>query len=129
MPTRELVIKTSGSACGNWFRDNLKDSNNGLSIIDADTILYLFEEYNRHIVMLIEEKANGDIIRNGQGRTIAAVDKMLRCGAKESGIEYWGFKVLQMENTTPDNSKWIRFSGKIITKEQLKKYLNFQEKP
>lgn len=127
--TRQLEYSCAGTPLGSWFRNNLKDSKDGLVIFDADITLYLTYEYNKKILMLVEEKAHGDTIHKAQGMTLPVITKMLALGAKPAGIEYWGLHILQMENTTPDNSAWIKWDGKIVTTETVKKYLNFELKP
>lgn len=127
--TREIEIVNAGTPFGRWMRQFLMDSHQGLSITDIDTIVYVLNEYKKNIIMLIEEKASGDTVHNGQGLTLGVLSTMLSVAARIIGIEFWGLHVLRMQNTTPENSQWIRWDGKQITAETLKKFLNFEKRP
>ena len=127
--TRQLEYSCAGTPLGSWFRSSLKDSRDGLVILDADITLYFMYEYNKKILMLVEEKSRGDIVHTAQGMTLPVISKMLSLGAKMAEISFWGLHILSMENTTPDNSAWIRWDGKATTSEVVKKYMNFELKP
>lgn len=127
--TRQLEHVSAGTPCGLWFRQRLKDSNDGLCIIDIDQIIYLIWDWQLNRLMLLEEKARADTIHSGQGRALGLLTKMLAHGAKPCNIDYWGLHVLRMENTRPDNSKWLTLDGNKIAEDRLIRVLNFEEKP
>ena len=60
--TRQLEYSCAGTDLGKWFRSSLKDSKDGLVILDADLILYFVYEYKIKALMLVEEKSRGDTI-------------------------------------------------------------------
>lgn len=127
--TRKLEYSCAGTDLGKWFRVNLKDSKDGLVILDADIMLYFVYDYKKKILMLVEEKARGDKVHTAQGLTLPIINKCLRLGAKAAGIQYWGLHILSMQNTTPDNSEWLKWDGRKIDRETVRMYLNFERKP
>ena len=127
--TRQLENSFAGTELGSWFRSSLKDSHDGLVILDADIMLYFVYEYNKKILMLVEEKSRGDIIHAAQGMTLPVISRMLTLGARPANVEFWGLHVLRLECTTPDNSAWLEWDGKKTTAEMVKKYMNFELKP
>lgn len=127
--TRQLEYSCAGTELGKWFRSSLKDSKDGLVILDADIILYFVYDYKLKALMLVEEKAHGDIVHPAQGMTLPIIAKMLHFGSSSAGISFWGLHVLRMENTTPDNSQWMTWNGKKVDCATVKKYLNFEIKP
>ena len=127
--TRQLEYSCAGTDLGKWFRSSLKDSKDGLVILDADLILYFVYEYKIKALMLVEEKSRGYTIHTAQGMTLPIITKALSLGADGAGISFWGLHILRMENTTPDNSQWMTWDGIEKDCETIKKYLNFEMKP
>lgn len=124
--TRNLEHQNAGTPTGLWFRRRLKDSQDGLTVIDIDTTIYVFEEYERNLLMLVEEKPRGDKVRYAQRKTMQTIDRLLLAGAKECGYGYWGYHVLALQNTTPENSEWIKWDGYGCTVDGLVRILNFE---
>ena len=124
--TRQLEHVNAGTPFGKWFRANLRDSKTGLSIIDIDTIVYYFHEYKQKSIMLIEEKANGDVLHTSQRLSFPILSTIISIGCKAMGVRWLGFHTIRMDGTTPDNSQWTELDGRRITKEQLVKFLNLE---
>lgn len=122
--TRQLKIANAGTAFGKWFRNTLRDSHTGLVIIDLDTVIYLFYDYQTGRLMIIEEKANGDELSYAQAQTFKMLDKALKIGCEAIGVDYRGIHVVKMDGSDPDKSRTIRFDGTVIDKDNLINTLN-----
>ena len=126
--TRRMFDPTRGTPLGQWFRDNLRLSRSGLCITNLD---YAFEDFRNRPsrkLMIIEEKQHMAELAIGQKLTFAVLDALLREGANVfPNVEYWGFYLLQMENTTPDDGGAL-LNGSNISTEQLIAHLNFDVK-
>ena len=87
--------------------------------------------------MMIESKTNNAELKWAQGSLECIVHKALEMYAKEYGIDYWGWYIIQFSKTDPDNSDKIIlsryeayniFETKEITKTALLQMLNFDKK-
>lgn len=124
MATRQLEHLNAGTAFGKWIREKLKDSSLGLTVLDLDSVLYAFYDYKAKVLFLVEEKAYGDTIHSGQGRTLPVINNALALGCKAMGITYRGLHVIRMERNRPDNSQWTKLDGRSICEADLINTLN-----
>ena len=122
--TRELEFTNAGTPLGKWYREKLRDSNTGLVIIDIDIIVYLFYDYKKKTLSLVEEKARGDTLHTAQQKTLPELDMVLRAGCRERGIKYLGLHRVRFSGTRPDNSSWIELNGVKILENELIEKLN-----
>ena len=124
--TRQLKLVNAGTSFGKWIREKLKDSKDGLNVINIDTMIYILSDYKKDRLMLIEEKANGDQLTYAQGQTFKLIDKALRIGCKEVGLDYRGIHLVSMNRDRPDTSNVLNFDAYPITEDDLIKKLNME---
>lgn len=112
-----------------WMRKNLRDSLTDLVATDID---FWLQDYNTKQCMLVEVKTStrGKLHspRYSQKKQLQELDAFIKQGAKFYNYDYWGLCIIQLLGTDPDSSTAIYVNGKNITKEQLIRLLNFEEK-
>lgn len=105
-----------------WIRKNCKDSKDGLTLTNID---FLFSEYKKKRIMIIEEKTHGKTTLSfGQSQ----IFKLLDAALKFAPIEPWkydGIFVVSFSNEDPDDSDKILINNIQVTKQQLIDFLNF----
>jgi len=98
-----------------WIR-KLNDS----SSYDVQNLDYVRFAYRDGWLVTIEEKRNGSSSSNAQSDTHSILAQMLQI-ASGSKVKTWrgvrpifykGHFVVSFENTTPDDSRWVRINGK-----------------
>lgn len=103
---------------GIWLRNQPEiDSNKGFVATNID---YVWRNYKTGEWMLIEEKRYGGLPKTYQEQLFKLLDWCCKHHPK-----YKGFKILQFENTSPDDGR-IVLDGKQITKEELINILSFK---
>lgn len=122
--TRELEHVNAGTPFGAWMRRRLKDSKEGLSVSDIDTTVYAMWEYNDKVLYLLEEKAFGDTVHNGQSRLFGVLSSILSHGCKAMGVTWNGLHIVRMQNSGPENSEWLELDGRRVTQQELAEKLN-----
>lgn len=103
---------------GLWLRQQA-DIDSKLGYI-ATNIDYMWNNYKSHEWMLIEEKRYGSQVKYPQDGMFKTIHNACR-----SDPNYRGFHFLVFEKTSPDDG-WIKLDGKLISKEQLIKFLQFK---
>lgn len=124
--TRQFKLVNAGTAFGRWIKEKLKDSKDGLNVINIDTMIYVISDYKKDRLMLIEEKANGDQLTYAQSQTFKLIDRALRIGCKEVGLDYRGIHLVSMNRGRPDVSEVLNFDAYPITESDLIKRLNME---
>lgn len=115
-----------------WLRDHGRPSKKGCDyngielgcfvVNDLDFILW---DYTRRMLQLLEVKTNNGKLTFPQEQFfIPVLDKIVRAGSKSAGVTYLGFHVLTLSDTTPTNSKEIKWDGVVISKEQCWRRIN-----
>lgn len=103
---------------GLWLREQSKiDSSLGYVTTNID---FFWKNYLTGKFMLIEEKRYMSEVHNFQQRIFDKIDD-----AFKSDKDYYGFHLIQFEQTNPEDGK-IYLDRKEITKEQLLDFLQFK---
>lgn len=123
--TRSVGDKDQFTPFGLWIREYLKDSREGLCVTNLD---YVFEDFKRKKIMLLEEKQSGGRIGNGQMLTFDVLDYCLSVVAPRKGYEYWGFFILQFPRGATMPGPGMTLNGYKVTCEELQKHLNFESR-
>jgi len=138
--TKRIFFKGLFSPFHQWINENPKlDSIKlGLSIGDIDLYIHQYKDPKFCKVILLEEKVNGrEIFSDSQRDSLSCIDQFMQFGdgktiktfrGNKIG-KYYGFHTLVLERDTPDNSEWMKFDGKIISKEVLVKILRLNYDP
>ena len=140
---RDLEHEGNGTPFGAWLRKQTDLSSApkaaALSIQDMDYVHYVAHQYMLSKIMLIEEKRYGGKMTEAQRDTMGVVHQMLTAGTKggllvdtlrgRRKIDYYGFHVLVLSRTTPDDSEWMTWDGVNIDAEDLKRILRFEVDP
>lgn len=74
-----------------FIRERCRDSSTGLVVCDVD---YIFRDYRRKKVMIVEEKTNSDFIPNGEKETLRLIADGLRHNTL--GFDYHGSFVVRV---------------------------------
>lgn len=102
---------------GKWLRSNDQlDSSNGYTATDID---YVWNDYQSNKFMLVEEKCNNSTSSFPQSQTFKMLDKNINSN------NYYGFHLLQFENTSPTDGD-IYLDTRKITEGQLVKFFQFE---
>jgi hypothetical protein len=100
-----------------WRNPDQIDSKYGYTTSNID---FLWRNYKNGLWMLIEEKRKGKKPERWQREMFEILDKSI----KDSN--YKGFHTIVFENTSPEDGK-IYLDDELVTKEQLVKFLSFEE--
>jgi hypothetical protein len=103
---------------GLWLREQ-KDIDSSLGFISTN-IDYVWRNYKNNKWMLIEEKRYMSKVEFWQKEIFDLLDL---CSKRDNN--YYGFHLLQFENTNPDDGK-IYLDGKLIDKDHLIRFLKFE---
>lgn len=122
---RSIGDRDQFTPVGIWLREYLRQSHDGLSITNLD---YVLEDFKRKRVMLLEEKQSNGTLHKAQTLTFRVLDGAMRVGAAKAGYDYWGFFVLRLPANATMPGPGMTLNGSVITSEQLRAHLNFDEK-
>lgn len=122
---RSVLSRDQFTPFGIWIREYLKDSRDGLSVTNLD---YVFEDFHKKILMLVEEKTNGGHLGNAQKLTFQVIDRGLKKVAADLGYDYWGFYLIQLPKNATMIGPGVTINGKPISVEELQKHLNMERK-
>ncbi len=115
MPTRREVTGYRDLSFSQWIRTHLPDSYCGYLVSDLDFILY---NRNRKRLMLIEVKSHGAEQRPWQRDLFEMMDRVFSTSAAAHGINYRGYKLIQLSNSTPEDGSVV-FDGRAISQDEL----------
>jgi len=118
--TRQAKDKERFSPFSRWVRKYCRDSSGGLCVTNLD---FVFEDFHRRRLMLVEEKQHRGKLHAGQRRTFKELDAMVRDRAALRGYEYWGFYLLVLPGVRPEAG--MTLNGVPATSQQLVDHLNF----
>lgn len=127
----EMVCPQCGEKTNSMtpFSDWLRKQSGPLSskFFDSENLDYIWLNYRQGWMITIEEKRYGATPTEAQTDTHNIIRQMLEYASSHPvdtwrgrrPIEYRGHYVLSFENTSPDDSKWIRINGKMETRVEL----------
>ena len=119
---------------GSWLRSNPQlDSAFGF---DGENLDYIWHDYKRGYIMLIEEKRYSGRSSYAQEDTHSLVDQAMQFAcermvfkrinkARPTRIKYFGYHRLVFENTSPLDG-WIQWDGRRVTADELTSILRFE---
>lgn len=140
---------TEESAFSRWIRDNPRLDANRESIVvaDFDYTIHRFKTpiLERHLqcMMFVEVKIHGGKVNDSQAKTLSMarqaaqnqhsdyIEKWVKDGPhgpKRLLRHYGGFE-LRLEGAAPDDSDWMEWNRKRITKQDLEKLIRFELNP
>lgn len=110
---------TGATPFSDWLREVAPGLGLGSESFDAENLDYIWFQYRQGWYITIEEKQYGGHCSRAQRDTHGMVAQMLSISSGKAvetlrgkrAIEYRGHYVVIFENTTPDNSSWIRING------------------
>ncbi len=141
-----------------WIR-NCKELDSrfiGIGVSDIDLIIHRFKfdnDRSYQCIMLVEKKSHGASPKLSQRDTINIFGQFMRndkktffkgrraqaenrpckvyssANKKRITVKAFGYHLLQFEKTDPDNSLWIKWDKKEISKQQLIQLLRFDISP
>ena len=147
---------TAESGFGRWMRNNAElDSKEGIVRTDFDHTICRYKTYYEsrgfQIMMIVEVKEHGAepdesqtdllsftnqiLFKNKRGKNMynarTAVTHKLWSKKNQCwvNVRHYGVHLLQFEKTNPDDSAWIKWDRKIITKEVLVDLLRMDRRP
>jgi hypothetical protein len=117
---------------GLWLR-NQRSLDSRLYGFDGENLDYVWFAYRDGWVITIEEKRHGAAQAVPQRDTHSIINQMLQYASNREyltmrgkrKIEYRGYYLIQFENTTPDDSQWIKINGHEYTSQELLFLLRF----
>ena len=130
--TRDIQICSKSEFSG-WLKNYGPQADEDLDGVDIQDIDYVVFAYLAGDLMTVEAKERNGYIRKPQRDTQNIIRQLLMLGATNSTVEtirgtrpikYHGHHLIQFQKTTPDNG-WVKLDGKIVTRDQLVKFLNF----
>lgn len=104
-----------------WIRNNLPAKR--FAVTDLD---FCFFNYATKKFMLVEVKTRNGTISESQKAMFLILHKALQAGSIDAEMKYEGLHLLQLSNTEIDNSDYIHFDGKQVTKAEIKAILSLQ---
>jgi hypothetical protein len=115
-----------------WIRDHCRPSSKNACLVNGVNVSgfvlsdldFIFYDYNRKMMLLLEVKINNGAVQFSQSDTLRMLDSALWHGSKKAGLNYLGWHILRMSGTTPSNSEDIRWDGELITREQCWRKIN-----
>ena len=119
--TRKANDKKRFTPFSRWIRKWCKDSGDGLSLTNLD---YIITDFKQEKMFLLEEKQYMSDLKTGQKIIFKIVNEYLK--KNTNGYEYWGFYLIQLPKELPGIG--MKLNYKPITKEELKKHIDFEEK-
>ena len=145
---------TAECGFGRWMRNHPRlDSHSGIVQSDLDFIIlrYKTSRWGRdyQLMMMVEVKEHGaepddckrDILgffnqlmvrksKNMHGANTSQTIKVRsRVVKRDVSLRFFGSFLLQFENTNPDDSKWIKWNRKLISKDQLTEIIAMDRHP
>jgi hypothetical protein len=123
--TRSVFNRSQFTPFGLWVRQYCRDSNTGLSVTNLD---YVFEDFRKKRIMILEEKQNGGMLGYGQRLTFQIVHQGLQSANWNPVYEYWGVYVLQFPAGCDMPGPGMLLNNRLITSEQLCDHCNFKQK-
>lgn len=123
--TRPANDPTQFSALSLWIRPNCQPSKHGLCVTNLD---FVVEHFKRKKLMLVEEKRYGGSLAEGQEKTFALLDQIIKQGVSKTGYQYWGFYLIQFSGEGPEDSEEIRINGKLADQMDLRQHMDFAKR-
>lgn len=123
--TKQETYGIRSNRLSNFIRNNCPDSSTGFSCSDLDFILMNFETKD---IMLIEEKLRGATPSYNQHKILEKINHWIKLGVLmdvDAGWKFHGTHLLQFEKEDVGDG-WIKIDKKLVTIEQLKKFLSFE---
>lgn len=125
----QIYSKTEFSA---WLKRFGPQSDEFLDAVDIQDIDFVVFAYLIGDIMTLEVKERNGRSSSAQKDTQNIIRQLLMlshnstCHTKRGirTIKYHGHHLIQFENTTPDNG-WTKLDGKLISREELRLFLNF----
>lgn len=109
-----------------WIRKNIPGGSSGYVFEDLDLVTRRFyPEDSTGRFMLIEMKYADSKLGRAQIWTFGLIDRLLRIGDPKR-LRYLGYYLLQYPNEDPDKCTQVTVNGKIITIDELKRFLTFE---
>jgi hypothetical protein len=124
--TKQETYAIRSNRLSNFIRNNCPDSFDGYSVTDIDFVLM---NYMTKDVMLLEEKCRNAEPSYNQHKILEKLNKWIKIGVlmdDEPGWKYHGLHLIQFEKEGPDDGGEIKIDHKLVTNEQLKKFLSFE---
>jgi len=118
--TRQELTGTRDLEVSSWIRKNLPDSKTGFMVTDLDFILY---NYKSKKLMLVEVKTRKAKMKTWQQNIFTMLDKIIKKGAADIGVKYYGFHCIRFEGTFFNNGRCM-FDDKLISETELIKTLS-----
>lgn len=115
---KDCGAKTTGSTpFSDWIRSLEAPLDSGHA--DLQNLDYIWFVYRRGWFITMEEKMFGKNSSSAQSDTHNVISQLLFLGSQQPvktmrgtrKIEYRGHYLVSFQNTTPDDSKWIRING------------------
>ena len=109
-----------------WIRKNIPGSSSGYVFEDLDLVarrFYTEDPIGRF--MLIEMKYADSTPGRAQVWTFGLIDRLLRTGDPKR-LRYFGYYLFQYPNKDPLKCTQVTVNGKIITIDELKRFLTFE---
>ena len=109
-----------------WCRQNLPDSDTGMSIYDID--FYMFN-WLKHLKnkngehLLVEVKSRNKRMNKGQKMMYESLSKWISEGASKEGWRYKGFFCIRFENTSFEDGK-VFVNDKESSEEEIRELLS-----
>src|SRR5258706_6318684 len=108
---------------------------------DAQNVDYIWHDFKRGYMMLLEEKRFNATSDYAQQDTHSIIDQALRFAfnspdffvtrknpMRPTSIKYFGYHLVQFERNTPDDGR-IRIDGASVTKDEFLSFLRFEWMP
>jgi hypothetical protein len=106
-----------------WIRFCCKEPSDGLLVSDLD---FIFIDYKKKKLKLIEVKTYNAQIKFWQENIYKTLDKSLKSSCDE--YDYEGFYTITMSRSNPEISDIIKINEKIVSRDVLVDFLNFDKK-
>lgn len=112
--------KKHGSEFSKWLRKlGITDREFSSSFLVIHNLDFICFWYRQHWFITIEEKTHGAIPTRSQRNTQNVVAQLLEIASRETvetingpkSIEYKGHYYVSFENSTPDDSAWVKLNG------------------
>jgi hypothetical protein len=122
--TKQETHGIRSNRLSNWIRQECPDSKDGFVVSDLDFVLM---NYKTKQLILLEEKLRGAEPSFSQHYMLEKLNSWIAAGIKQDEEEwtFHGTHLIQFEKEDVGDG-WIKIDKKLVTKEQLKKFLSFE---
>ena len=121
--TRQEITNLRPREFSKWIREYLPDSSTGFCVCDLDWVM--FNVLTKELILLEEKTRNGQVANWFRLLIRNVIHPALKEYCPKHGIKYYGFHLIQFENTSPIDGE-IYFDYKKIDVQKLIKILSFE---